>query len=273
MKNRYPVYVISKGRYNSNLTVKALEEIGQEYKLVIEPFEYRLYSKVVSKENIICTPFENLKKGSIPVRNFVFEHSIKEGFSKHWILDDNINGFLRLNRNQKNKVKTNAIFRAIEDFSDRYENVALSGMNYRFLAPEYWTKTPYRLNTRIYSCILVNNSISERWRGKYNEDTDLSIRVLKNGYCTVLFNAFLCNKTASMKMKGGNEEIYNETNNRFEFAESLRNQHPDVVKVVRRYNRWHHQVDYKGFSQGLIFKDDYVKKKGINNYGMKKIRV
>jgi len=56
-------------------------------------------------------------------------------------------------------------------------------------------------------------------------------------------------------MKGGNTDtIYAETNNRKEFAESLQQQHPDVVKVVWRFNRWHHEVNYNKFKNNQLTK-------------------
>ncbi len=39
MNPRYPVYVISKGRWESRLTVKALEKMGVPHSVVIEPQE------------------------------------------------------------------------------------------------------------------------------------------------------------------------------------------------------------------------------------------
>lgn len=64
------------------------------------------------------------------------------------------------------------------------------------------------------------------------------------------------------------------TNNRLEFAESLVEQHPDVAKVVWRYDRWHHEVNYDLFKKNkLIFKKDYKKKIGVNNYNMKLIKL
>jgi hypothetical protein len=58
-----------------------------------------------------------------------------------------------------------------------------------------------------------------------------------------------------MKMKGGNtDEVYGDTNNRKEFAESLQEQHPDVVKVVWRFDRWHHEVNYKSFRNNVLKK-------------------
>jgi len=173
-------------------------------------------------------------------------------------------------------VKTSATFRAVEDFTDRYENVKMSGMNYRFFVPEGSTKKPYMMNTRIYSCILLSNDIEHRWRGKYNEDTDLSLRILKDDHCTILFNAFYCDKIGTLKMKGGNtEEVYADSNNRRDFAESLKEQHPDLVKVVWRYERWHHEVNYSVFKQSLKRVDNYdqIVKKGVDNYNMKLLKL
>lgn len=271
MQPQYPIYIISKGRWESRLTSKALERMNVPYHIVVEPQEYDEYAKVIDPNKILTLPFSNLEQGSIPVRNWVWEHSISEGFERHWILDDNIIRFLRLNRNRRLPLADGTIFRCAEDFTDRYENVALSGFNYRFFAPDRGEHIPaFHLNTRIYSMILVNNKLPHRWRGKYNEDTDLSIRVLKDGWCTILFNAFLGDKGTTMTQKGGNTDtIYNTGDKRREFAESLKVQHPDVVEVVWRYDRWHHQVNYEPFRRNkLIKKEGLIIPRGINNYGM-----
>lgn len=272
MKNKYPIYIISKGRWDSRLTSKALNEMGQDYKIVVEPKEYHLYAKFIDSNKILTLPdnFSELGQGGVPARNYVWEHSIKEGYIRHWILDDNIEQFNRLNRNLQVKVATGVIFTAAEDFIDRYENIALAGFQYDYFAKSKTVLPPYYLNTRIYSCILIKNDLPYRWRGKYNEDTDLSIRVLKDGYCTVLFYAFIQQKAQTMTMKGGNTDtIYNTGDNRKEFAESLVRQHPDVAKVVWRFNRWHHHVNYKPFKKNKLIKVNGVKvKEGVNNYGM-----
>ena len=275
MTIKYPIYIISKGRWESRLTIKALEEMNIPFFVVVEPQEYEKYSRVVNASKILTLPFSNLGQGSIPARNWVWQDSIERGFARHWIIDDNINGFIRLNRNRKIKVDYDATFRAVEDFCDRYENVYMSGMNYRYFAPELTTKAPYLLNTRIYSCILLSNKCEIRWRGKYNEDTDLSLRILKAGYCTILFNAFLCNKVGTLKMKGGNtDEIYGDSHKRLEFAQSLKEQHPDIVKIVQRYDRWHHEVNYDAFKKNkLIKKNDLIISDRVNNYGMKLIQI
>ena len=264
---KYPVYIISKGRSEKCLTARELNEMKVPYKIVVEPQEYNDYASIWGEGNLIRTPFSNLGNGSIPVRNFVLKLSRDAGDKRHWILDDNIEGFHRLHLNEKYKVADGTIFSCIEDFSDRYENIGISGMNYHSFCKTTDRVPPFYLNTRIYSCILINNSIPFEWRGRYNEDTDLSLRVLKSGLCTVLFNAFLCGKVTTMRMKGGNtDEVYGETDNRLEFAESLREQHPDVVDVTKKFGRWHHQVNYKPFKRNKLIKKADIK---IKDYKFK----
>lgn len=277
---RYPIYIVSKGRWESRLTAKALERMGISYRIVIEPQELPQYSTVIDNEKILTLPFSNLGQGSIPARNWIWEHSIKEGNNRHWILDDNILYFVRFNGNRRWIIRNGGgAFAAIEDFSDRYQNVALSGMQYMAFAlikDAYYA--PFYLNTRIYSCILIDNSLPYRWRGRYNEDTDLSIRALKGQYCTVLFYAFLARKMPTMVMRGGNtDELYRQTEDfdgRLEMAKSLRDQHPDIVSITRKWGRWQHQVDYRPFKKNkLIRRPDVVPVPGVNNYGMKLVRV
>lgn len=274
MNPEYPVYIISKGRWESRYTSKALEEMNVPYYIVVEPQEYDKYAEVINKDKILTLPFSNLGLGSIPARNWVWEHSIKEGHKRHWILDDNIHNFRRLNRNYQYKVTSGTIFKCAEDFVDRYENVALAGFQYDYFAISKRKHPAFHLNTRIYSCLLIKNDLPFRWRGKFNEDTDLSLRALKAGYCTILFYAFIQTKARTMTMKGGNtDNVYNDGTNRLKFAQSLRRQHPDVCKIVWRYGRWHHEVDYSLFKKNKLKRKINLNiKNKINNYGMKLVK-
>jgi hypothetical protein len=53
----------------------------------------------------------------------------------------------------------------------------------------------------------------------------------------------------------------------------LEEMHPDVARVVWRYGRWHHYVDYNPFKKNeLRFKPGVVLPEGNNEYGMKLTR-
>ena len=51
--------------------------------------------------------------------------------------------------------------------------------------------------------------------------------------------------------------------------------HPDVAKMVWKFNSWLHQVDYSGFKQKLILKEEYknITDNKINEYGMKIVKI
>lgn len=263
--HRYPIYIVSKGRAESRLTSKALERMKCDYKIVIESQEFDEYAKYINKEKILVLPFSNLGQGSIPARNWIWEHSINEGHNRHWILDDNIRGFHRLHKNKKHLVMDDACFSIVEDFVDRYENIPMAGLQYKMFAPSKEKKRAVCFNTRIYSCILLSNKIPYRWRGRYNEDTDLSIRILKDGYCTALVYAFLADKMNTMKMKGGNTESLYKEDGRLKMAQSLQQQHPDIVTIKQRWGRWQHVVDYRKFKSNKLIKKQKYR---INRYNL-----
>jgi hypothetical protein len=50
----------------------------------------------------------------------------------------------------------------------------------------------------------------------------------------------------------------------------LADMHPDVAKVVWKYGRWHHYVDYLPFKKNMLQITDGVELPvGANNYGLK----
>ncbi len=275
-KSRYPICIPSKGRHDCQTTGRALDRLGVDYKFFVESDEYDLYSAAVGADKVISMPFNNLGQGSIPARNFIWEWAKEHGHARHWCVDDNIKSFGRMNLNRRINIHGGAPFLAMEDFVDRYENIALAGPhNQGFCGDRSADTSPFFLNSRVYSCSLIKTDLPYRWRGRYNEDTDLSLRVLKDGHCTVLFRSILMDKGATAfakrkAMRGGNtDNVYNTNDHRRAFAESLKEQHSDCVEVVWKFNRWHHQVDYSRFKGNkLIRKKSVTPIARINNYGM-----
>ncbi len=288
---KYPVYIVSKGRADSRLTSKSLERMNVPYYIAIEPQDYKDYSAVIDPKKILVLPFSNHGDGPGRARNWCWDHSISIGAEKHWVLDDNIADFYRLHKNQRIRVESGAIFRAAEDFIDRFENVPISGFQYRFFIAPNSYYPPFVKNTRIYSCLLIANDCKHRWRGRYNEDTDICLRVLKDGDCTIQFNAFLQGKAATQTLKGGNtDEFYHRESKdgnidktkwrdgklnaegTINKSKMLYDLHPDVTTIVWKYGRWHHFVDYTPFKKiELRYKKDFDinNLEKINNYGMK----
>ena len=290
---KYPVYIVSKGRHESMITSKSLNRMKIHHYIAIEPQDYDNYVEALKNFNLeyaelLVLPFSNHGDGPGRARNWCWDHSIYLGAKRHWVLDDNISDFYRLHNNVRVRVENGVCFRACEDFVDRFTNVPVSGLQYRFfIAPNSYYPA-YVKNTRIYSCLLIENTCKHRWRGRYNEDTDLSLRVLKDGDCTIQFNIFLQGKAATQTVKGGNtQEFYHvegnldktkwrdgqlNTQGTIKKSKMLEDMHPDVARVVWKYGRWHHFVDYNPFKSNKL---QYVKdvkenlKNENNNYGLK----
>ena len=276
MNPNFPIYIPSKGRWSRPLTARRLAALGVPFRVVVEPSEAKEYREAVGSANVLVLPFDNLGQGSIPARNWIWEHAVSEGHPWHWLIDDNIVQFYRMNLNRRIPVGSGTIFRCAEDFTLRYKNVAFSGLqNIAFAADRSPTIAPFVLNTRIYSMTLIRNDLPYRWRGRYNEDTDICLRALKDGWCTILFNAFLGDKATTQTMGGGNTDtVYATTDHRREFAESLQRQHPDVVSVVWKFGRWHHEVDYSPFrNNSPKLREDITPTGAPNEYGMRLRRV
>lgn len=282
LRNKYPVFVVSKGRSHSRLTMKALDRMSVFYRVVVEEAEFDLYAEHIEKDRLLILPDRykedydlcdelgfSRSSGPGPARNFVWDLSQENGDKRHWVMDDNLDDFHRLNRNMKVPVRSPATLRASEDFVDRFENVPLAGMNYYSFCKATDSVPPFVANTRIYSCLLIENSAPYRWRGRYNEDTDLSLRILKDGLCTIQFNAFLCGKVTTQRMKGGNTKEFYSGEGTLPKSKMIAELHPDVARVVWRFNRWHHHVDYTPFKENkLKYIPDFKKFKRENNYGM-----
>lgn len=302
---RYPVYIVSKGRAKSMITSRSLARMRVPHSIIIEPQDEKSYSealehfKLIPYASLIVAPFSNHGDGPGRARNFAWDHSISIGATSHWVMDDNISDFYRLHNNQRIRVESGVIFYICEEFVDRYENIPVSGLQYRFFLNPNLDYPPFFVNTRIYSCLLIRNDCKHRWRGRYNEDTILSLDVLSDGDCTIQFNAFMQGKCATQTVKGGcTDEFYHyevgidETTgeaiksdervdtkgHRYNSAGTLAKSkmladiYPDVCKVVWRYDRWHHYVDYRPFKQNkLRLKPGITLPKDSNNFGMRLI--
>lgn len=259
------------------MTIKALERINVPYTAFIEAQEYDQYAAVVNPANLHVMPHRD--KGLVVTRNYIWDYAESIGTPRFWTMDDNIQNFFRLNNNLKVPVSSGAMLYAIEDFVERYENVPIAGMQYFMFASRKTVQPPLILNTRVYSNMLIQTDAKDprgnpyRNEGFYNDDTDLCLRVLKDGYCTILFNAFLARKSQTMTVKGGMTPHY-QGDGRYKMALELQRKHPDVVTITRKWGRWQHQVNYKPFKGNRL-----IKKPGVvipdepNEYGMKLVRL
>ena len=280
---KYPIYIVSKTRWSVRLTSDSLIEMGIKHYMIVEESQYEQYKQHTDPEwvTLLILPQKYLdeydtcddlgatkSKGPGAARNFAWDHSISIGAKRHWVMDDNQKRFFRSNADKRYYAMSGAIFRAMEDHSDRFENVYISGPHYRFFVVPDENRPPFVQNCRIYSCLLILNDIPYRWRGRYNEDTDLSLRVLKDGHCTIQYNAFSTGKLVTQAVAGGNTAEFYAKEGTLPKSEMIERLHPDVAKVTWMNNRWHHIVAYDKFRANRLIPVENPYYNPDSEYGM-----
>ena len=282
---RFPLYIPSKGRAATATTPRFLDTIGVPYRLVVEAAQMDDYAQYFPADKLLeldasfqdqYDTFDDLgntkSKGPGPARNFIWAHSMSLGYPWHWVMDDNITLFARLHQNERIPVGDGTIFHAMETFCLRYKNIGMAGPQYWMFAPSRSKLPPFVTGTRIYSCNLIRNDLPFRWRGRYNEDTDLSLNMLKAGWVTVQFNAFLQYKLTTQVLGGGNTEAFYAHEGTLPKSQMLVDMHPDVTTLVWRFKRWHHHVNYLPYKDlALLLRDDYDPE-GEPEYKMRKVK-
>ena len=93
----------------------------------------------------------------------------------------------------------------------------------------------------------------------------------------MLFNCLLQNKIVTQAMKGGNTDEFYDAEGTYNKSLMLQAIHPDVSKVVWKYNRWHHEVNYKPFkANALEFVDGYdpeARRSETDQYDMVRVKI
>lgn len=268
---KYPIFIPSKGRWEYRWTMKAFDEIGVKYSAVIEPQQFDEYARYIPQDQIIILPHSD--KGLVVTRNWIWDYAKRQGYKKFWTFDDNIMKFWRWHLNSKVRVEVPNFLAAIEEWADRYTNIPIVGMNYFMFVKARNPDVPIRFNTRVYSNMLIETDIPYRNRGFYNDDTDLCLQILSDGFCTALFNAFLVEKRITMSQSGGMTPHY-EGDGRYKMALELQQRWPALVKITRKWGRWQHSVDYRPFKNNRPIRKPGVEiPEGVNNYGMKLVKL
>ena len=257
---RYPIFIPSRGRWQAEraLTARALREAGVPFKLVVEPLEADHYAAAFGVDSLIVLPRDGMR--AVGSRRWIQEHATG---ARHWQLDDNMRGFYQQYRGKRIRCPAGVALRAVEDFTDRYDNVGLSGPAYKMFGfPE---RPPFQVNCHGYSCMLINNSIQYRFRTT-NEDIEMCLQLLAGGWCTLLVNAFQVDKMVTMSVPGGNTDDLYQGDGRFRKALELAALWPGVATVRRRYGRPQAYVPWGKLGPALRLNPDAAP---VPDYGLR----
>lgn len=101
LKNQYPIYIPSKGRWDCCHTANSLIELDvTNFYIIVEEQELDRYSEYYDSSQLLMLPKKYFKEyeleptwqsyqsmGPGPARNFAWEHSIGLGYDWHWVMD------------------------------------------------------------------------------------------------------------------------------------------------------------------------------------------
>ena len=181
---RFPLYIVSKGRVNTRFTSRALEATrtvlhrrgarARRVRSGDRPEENSRSIKLFNATTIRSTASAFGRAAPQPACNFARARAReRRRFTRSWTITFAGSFAFTITQGPRRRRYR---FSLDEDFVSRYENVGIAGPNY-FIAASRKTKIALRFtNTRIYSRNLIRTDLSLRQRGRYNEDTDLSLR-------------------------------------------------------------------------------------------------
>lgn len=263
----FPIYIPTRGRPQRQLTANALLQLGIRPYLVVEDAEADAYAAQNPDCNVVVWPQSYLddyeKTPELDphpttgaAHNYAWDHSRDNGFTHHWIMDDNIRYFLMRYKQRRMKVANPKALHFIELFMLKWRNLAgISLAMSPFMSPG---GKEICLNTRLYCATLYRNDLHEygiRWRRGLNDDTIVSLDILKTGYwCTAESRVVGIQKIGTSRkgrMSGGMTDFYAQGGFIRKSAELVR-LHPDCTETVIKFNRVHHRVNFSSFKQQLI---------------------
>ena len=228
----HPIYIPSKGRANSCKTADLLEESALNFSIVVEQDDVAAYSEKYPKQTILTLPQSS--QGIAFARAWIKEYSTRIGESHHWQLDDDVTTF------QIRKINKNIDMPAAEVIGEAerriygFDNIGIMGLRHSMYA---WSSEPQAsYNQQCCSCFLVNNKVQSNFRMGIVEDTDFSLQVLMEGWCTILFNRLIYSPMPEGKTEGGNmasghyENILN-------LQKELIREWPNMFKIIIKNKR------------------------------------
>jgi hypothetical protein len=274
---RYPIFIPSKERAFRCLAARMLRRDGVDFKLVVEPQEQGLYVQKFGKDAVLVLPENN--RGLVYARNWIWERAREMGCERHWQIDDNIREMIRTFKGRRVNCNAGVGLRVCEDFTDRYENVAIAGFNYKMFVAKPWEQPPFVVNRHVYSAMLLLTEMPFRFRPPSNSDVDICLQVLAAGWCTLQLNAIAIDKLTTMEMRGGSTsalfDLYNK-DGRIRKSRDLERVWPGVVRTIRRFHRPHHAIrdNWTRFDTPLRLKPGIdLTKIPPNEYGFRLVKV
>lgn len=224
MENKYPIFVISKGRYELKYarTVKLLKIYNVKFSLVVEPQELEHYVKL--HDSFFLYPPTGVAKA----RQFVLEKARELGVEAFWTLDDDIQSF----RHNYAPTSPQEVLVSLEHRLDAEPNIGL-------ISPQYqqaiWRQTTSDVvnNQCVTTCILTRTAVKANYDLDLDmfEDLDFMFQVIRDGYDGILDNHWGFNAQKALGFPGKVGGIDYQPNTYTDAAAIMERKYPGIIKL------------------------------------------
>lgn len=201
----FPVFIPTRGRWDTIAVTKPLDAARINYTLVVEPQEEDAYRRRFPEAEMLV--LAESARGPWFARQSILDYCRDNGLAWCWMLDDNIKGFLC----GLKPVSARAAMSYAESFVGQYANLAIVSLDYQQYA--FRQTKPYSVNRRAACSMLISTAPGADYRAdaEIKEDLDFQLQRLAAGMSTVLVHRFAMDKPAMGRGgKGGCHEYYKE---------------------------------------------------------------
>jgi glycosyltransferase involved in cell wall biosynthesis len=215
----WPIYIPSRHRPEQRITTKQLDNDNIDYKLVVEPHDYKNYAANYPADRLLKLPKDN--QGISYSRNYIIDHAKDHGYQYCWQFDDDLTSFDYRIKGKRYKTGPRPLISIIEQVINRYDNIG--GANIANAAFNYSQdgKAPVVYNAQIYCAQIFRTDITSRFRPDVAEDTDMSLQILAEGWVTLVFKRFGFFAQTSGQPGGNTENEYADNGRLLRFQKLL----------------------------------------------------
>lgn len=242
---------------NNDDTIPQYQEKWGKDKILV--FDW--YEEVKNSDLLDNFGIENMPSGAIPVRNATRKISFDRGELRHWQFDDDYVYFRHINKDLTAHITINNgnFFESeLNKLAQYAYDTSLTNIGF-CLPMEAFPELVKTVSKRVFNAhnMPTDEKLFMKWRGRLNDDLINALDVHHLGKNEMSFKFMQMQLPPTQLEKGGLTDIYKQEGTVRKTAYAILIE-PNVTKLVIRFGRYHHEVNWVQISPKLI-RESYAK--------------
>jgi len=214
------------------------------------------YDEVKQSDLLDNFGVEKMSSGAVPVRNATMKISQARAELRHWQFDDDYQAFYSIIKRDGQpkhlRLDGEAFQRRLRYLSTFAHEASLSNVGFA-VGAETRPEVVFKPSKRVFNAhnMPSDEKLFLRWRGRMNDDLINAIESWRYGHVEMSLRCMQMSMKDTQSEAGGNTDIYQAhgTVRKTAYAVLIA---PAATKLVIKYGRFHHQVNYKQVCPKLI---------------------